>query len=59
MDALDWLQLPYFHAIMGNHELLHLMQDFSSATANGMTWADSLMCVNDMKIGCIAIPSLG
>lgn len=45
MDALDWLQLPYFHAIMGNHELLHLMQDFSSATANGMTWAERFVDV--------------
>lgn len=39
LKALEFLSMPWFYAVRGNHEQLHIDQDFDAATANGMEWA--------------------
>ncbi len=37
--ALKLINEPWFYAVLGNHEVMHLNQDFDHAVSNGMDWA--------------------
>jgi serine/threonine protein phosphatase 1 len=39
MMALKLLEQPWFYAVLGNHEALHIDKNFDSAGRNGMSWA--------------------